>query len=248
MGNGMLGVSWQDAARSLGVSLLVGVFLALGGAFGTEAQPLVVRLAYWIPMMVVGGLWGGLCGRWLGRRFDLQAQPWAAAAAMTAAISGPLTIAIWVLSGLFFHQRILLAELPGFLAPVIVVTAAVCILNVFLFRPQPGAAPAPAPVRFLARLPHRLRGAVIHAVESADHYLRVHTDQGSDLILMRLSDAIDELQGLEGAQTHRSWWVARGAVIGVSRGDGRATLQLKGGVAAPVSRSYAPALREAGWY
>ncbi|MBU3970468.1 MAG: LytTR family transcriptional regulator DNA-binding domain-containing protein, partial [Alphaproteobacteria bacterium] len=83
---------------------------------------------------------------------------------------------------------------------------------------------------------------------SEDHYLRIHTDRGSDLILMRLSDALVELEGLEGAQTHRSWWVAKDAVRGVSRGDGRATLTLEGGIAAPVSRRYAKALRETGWY
>ena len=65
---------------------------------------------------------------------------------------------------------------------------------------------------------------------------------------MRLADAVAELEGLEGAQVHRSWWVARDAVVGVTRGDGRATLTLKGGVTAPVSRRYAPALRKAGWY
>ena len=32
------------------------------------------------------------------------------------------------------------------------------------------------------------------------------------------------------------------------RGDGRATLALEGGLTAPVSRRYARALREAGWY
>ena len=105
-----------------------------------------------------------------------------------------------------------------------------------------------APARFLDRLPPRLRGATLHAVQAEDHYLRLHTDRGSDLILMRLSDAVAELEGLEGARTHRSWWVARDAVRGATRGDGRATLTLEGGVAAPVSRRYARALRAAGWY
>jgi DNA-binding LytR/AlgR family response regulator len=94
----------------------------------------------------------------------------------------------------------------------------------------------------------KLRGATIRAVQAEDHYLRIHTDRGSDLILMRLSDALDELEGLEGAQTHRSWWVARDAVRDVARGDGRATLTLDGGIEAPVSRRYAKALRDAGWY
>ena len=97
-------------------------------------------------------------------------------------------------------------------------------------------------------MPLKLRGAAIRAVQSEDHYLRIHTDRGSDLVLMRLSDALTELEGLEGAQTHRSWWVAKDAVRGVTRGDGRATLTLEGGVEAPVSRRYAKALRDAGWY
>jgi DNA-binding LytR/AlgR family response regulator len=125
-------------------------------------------------------------------------------------------------------------------------------VNVFLSRAQPvqtRAAPVgTAPARFPDRLPMKMRGATIRAVQAEDHYLRIHTDRGSDLILMRLSDALEELEGLEGAQTHRSWWVAREAVRDVSRGDGRATLTLEGGVLAPVSRRYAKALRDAGWY
>ncbi|MNE65569.1 LytTr DNA-binding domain protein [compost metagenome] len=65
---------------------------------------------------------------------------------------------------------------------------------------------------------------------------------------MRLADALIELEGLEGAQTHRSWWVAKGAVASVARGDGRAALTLTGDLTAPVSRRYARALREAGWW
>jgi DNA-binding LytR/AlgR family response regulator len=108
--------------------------------------------------------------------------------------------------------------------------------------------PDAPPARLLERLPARLRGAEIHAVEAEDHYLRLHTSKGSDLILMRLSDAISELEGLEGAQTHRSWWVARQAVQGARRLDGRAVLELPGGVKAPVSRRYARVLKAEGWF
>jgi len=65
---------------------------------------------------------------------------------------------------------------------------------------------------------------------------------------MRLGDALAELEGLEGAQTHRSWWVSRHAVVEARRADGRAVLKLKSGAEAPVSRTYARALREAGWF
>ena len=65
---------------------------------------------------------------------------------------------------------------------------------------------------------------------------------------MRLSDAVSELDGIEGAQTHRSWWVAKDAVTEVSRGDGRATFVLRNGARAPVSRTFARTLRAEGWY
>ena len=53
-----------------------------------------------------------------------------------------------------------------------------------------------------------------------DHYVRVHTTQGSALVLMSLSQAMAGLQDIEGVQTHRSWWVARSAIVGVVE-DGR---------------------------
>ena len=110
------------------------------------------------------------------------------------------------------------------------------------------AATGDAPPRFVDRLPLKLKGAEIYAVSAEDHYLRIHTDRGSDLILMRLADAVGELEGLEGAQTHRSWWVAKSAVVEVKRGNGRATLTLSNGLQAPVSRRFSAELREDGWY
>ena len=103
------------------------------------------------------------------------------------------------------------------------------------------------PPKFLDRLPLKLRGGEIWAVEAEDHYLRLHTSKGQDLILMRLADAVAELDGIEGLQVHRSWWVARDAVADIARGDGRATLTLQDGSQVPVSRTYAKVLREKGW-
>jgi DNA-binding LytR/AlgR family response regulator len=140
------------------------------------------------------------------------------------------------------------------LAPqVLLVAAALAGLQLLLERgrsPPAVAGPAQPPTRpaLLGRLPGRLAGAELYAIQAEDHYLRFHTDKGSALLLMRLGDAIAGLDGLEGARTHRSWWVARDAVIGVSRGGGRAMLRLKDGLSAPVSRTYSPALRKAGWF
>lgn len=215
--------------------------------------PLGLRLLYWVPVMLAGAGWGHLCSRWIERRIDMDERPWLTVAALTAAITGPVSLMVWFVTGLAFEQEVYpLRTLPLMIGPVLIVTAVMSALNVFLGRAQPVQTHAPAAgapaARFPDRLPVKLRGAAIRAVQAEDHYLRIHTDRGSDLILMRLSDALDELEGLEGAQTHRSWWVARDAVRDVARGDGRATLTLDGGLSVPVSRRYARALREAGWY
>lgn len=239
--------------RGLGVALAVGVVLALTEAFGMTGTSLTFRLSYWLPLMLVGALWGHLCSQLVERHIDMDRRPWLTVAALTAVMSGPLSVLVWLVTTRFFDddQSVTLARLPDFLGPVAIVTATVSVLTVFLGRTPVqthAAARGARPARFLDRLPPRLRGGVIRAVQSEDHYLRIHTDRGSDLVLMRLSDALAELEGLEGAQTHRSWWVAKDAVRGVSRGDGRATLTLEGGLEAPVSRRYARALRAAGWY
>lgn len=111
--------------------------------------------------------------------------------------------------------------------------------------PAVPATPPPSP--FLDRIPPRL-GRDLLALEMEDHYVRVHTGAGSDLVLMRLRDAIAALGGIDGLQVHRSYWVAAAAVDGVERKpDGKLTLRLRNGLRVPVSRSHVAAVRAAGW-
>lgn len=80
-----------------------------------------------------------------------------------------------------------------------------------------------------------------------DHYVRVHTAMGSELVLMPLTQAIGYLDGVEGLQVHRSWWVAKAAVTGVVEDGRNLRLTLTGGLSAPVSRARISRLRAAGW-
>lgn len=80
-----------------------------------------------------------------------------------------------------------------------------------------------------------------------DHYVRVHTPRGSALVLMSLGQAMAGLKDLEGAQTHRSWWVARKAVEGWLEDGRNLRLKLTGGLEAPVSRARIARLRDEGW-
>ena len=143
-----------------------------------------------------------------------------------------LTVTIAVLVGLFIERR-LHADADTERARVAAAPAAI--------------ATSPAVPDFFRRVPPAL-GRDLLALEMEDHYLRIHTALGSDLILLRLRDALGELGPSRGRQVHRSWWVARDAVVGAERGNGRASLTLKTGAVAPVSRTYAQALRAAGWY
>ncbi len=99
---------------------------------------------------------------------------------------------------------------------------------------------------FLERLPVKYRTAELHAISSEDHYLRVHTNLGEELILMRLADAVRELSGADGLQVHRSWWVSKSGITDEKRVDGRSLLVLPSGTEVPVSRSFRPKAKEAG--
>ena len=96
------------------------------------------------------------------------------------------------------------------------------------------------------RLPARL-GRTVLCLQMEDHYVRVHTPEGSALVLMSLSQAMAGLKDVDGAQTHRSWWVARAGVTGVVEDGRNMRLRLAGGLEAPVSRARVGALREEGW-
>lgn len=115
-----------------------------------------------------------------------------------------------------------------------------------LVEPEPTHFPQEeemATSRLMARLPPNVRGAIM-AVQMEDHYARVHTDRGSALVLLRLSDAIAEAAPTQGRQVHRSWWVADEAVEHYGRVGRAGQLRLTNGLTAPVSQRYLKELDE----
>jgi hypothetical protein len=242
--------------RSVAIAAAAGLFLAYAGAFGTAAAPLPQRLGYWITTMVLATLVGAaifLPPYLLGW---LRPRPLVGSVIVALVMSAPLTVLVWFLGPQFFPDFLATdpKTLPGYFPAVFLVSLLMTAINHLVAdhddrrKARATHAAGAAPPRFLERLPVKLRGGELYAVQAEDHYLRLHTSKGSDLILMRLADAVAELDGLEGAQTHRSWWVAKAAVADARRSDGRGVLVLKNGVEAPVSRSYAGALRDAGWF
>ncbi|MGA0599771.1 LytTR family DNA-binding domain-containing protein [Caulobacter sp. KR2-114] len=237
--------------RALLIAVIAGVVLTILAPLGTDAIGLLPRAGYWLGLLVsgtvvsVGGMIVAWRVRWLAER------PLMLGLVASVAFSIPFTLVAWAVTGAVFHQGLYdLARIPVFALPTFTVTWVMTALNMLASRVPAqthAAAQGDAPPRFPERLPPRLRAAAILAVEAQDHYLQVHTDAGRELILMRLSDAVAELEGLEGAQVHRSWWVARAAVADARREERRAILTLTDGSEVPVSRAYVRALREMGW-
>lgn len=239
--------------RTVTAAIVIGAFLSFVTAFGSGRIPLLPRTGFMLAVAVFASLAGVASFQLLARSAWLEARWWRLGAAAGLVICAPVAAFAWLGLQLVAPRpppprALLLDELPGSLVTSLFFCLWAAHGRARRRAPaRPQAPEAVAPPRFFERLPPKLRGAELWAIEAEDHYLRLHTSCGQDLILMRLTDALAELEGLDGARTHRSWWVARAAVTRVERGDGRATLTLKNGVAAPVSRTHARALRARGW-
>ena len=253
---GAVRASWmarlKATLRIATAAAFAAIFLALVGAFGAGGHSLSFRLAYWVSIILIGTAMAYAVSAVVCRFIDERARPWLVGGIVTVILAGLITGLLALFWSAFLSAAISWAALPGLYAQVIVITAAMTAYITAVERwPRTARARADqgtAPSRFMDRLPHRLRDAQLFAVAAEDHYRRVHPDRGETMILLRLSDAIAELGALDGARTHRSWWVARSAVADVQRSDRRVVLVLRNGAKAPVSRTHARALRGLGWF
>jgi hypothetical protein len=244
--------------RATATLLAIGAFLTFTNPFGaTAGLPTWGAFLYWTGLVGIGWLGGPIFGAAVRRVAPRLSDLWNTVIA-TAFVAVTVSIAIILVQTLILGVPVPVSYWPRLYVLVAGISAAVATISWLVdraFAGPPGAvthAPVAGatamPVRFMERLPPKLKGAVIYAISAEDHYLKLHSSKGTDLILIRLSDAIAELEGLEGAQTHRSWWVARDAVESARREGDRMVLVIKGGVEAPVSRPNVRPLREAGWY
>lgn len=229
--------------RQMAVVLGVGLLLGLAGPFGTNpsfSRP--VRYAFWITLTVAG-----FGAAWASRRLLGARAAGHAGTALTVLGSAlPMTFLVaWVMAVLQPGRTVGPERLPLLFLCVAAVQLVIVLATARrISAPDlPTETATTAPEGLLARLPPEL-GTELVALQAEDHYLRVHTRAGSALILMRLSDAI-ALAGSLGLQVHRSWWVARAAVGGISRSPGGLRVELANGLTAPVGRTYAPAVRAA---
>ncbi len=127
---------------------------------------------------------------------------------------------------------------------VVTLIAGVVEIGSFMLRADPGTG-ATGPPAILARLLLEKRGALI-ALSAEDHYVRVITTAGTELVLMRLADAMAEVGQTQGLQVHQSHWVALDQFVKVIRIGDRGELTLSDSSTLPISRGFMPAVRAAG--
>jgi hypothetical protein len=246
-------LTWAAVRRSLVAAVAIGAFLSVTGAYGSWRAPFLDRSVTMVVLSIAATLLGIAAMAAASLMGRVASHWWLHGAVGAILMTPPMALLVWTVERFTSHDPPPLAALPAFAPTTLASSLFFCGWAAWSGHRRRAGAMAvppprePAPVKFLDRLPPKLRDAELWAVEAEDHYLRLHTSKGQDLLLLRLSDAIGELDGLEGAQTHRSWWVARAAIADVHRGDGRAVLTLKNGVEAPVSRAHARRLRDRGW-
>jgi len=232
---------------------VLSIMLVLGGPFGTVEVPVAERTIYW-SVVVAGSILIGKAVRLAIETWLEPAHPLLEKAVVAIVMAVALSPPIWVYSAAFFGADVV-PSLRDFFIFVLTVTFGVQLIrwaiDEHLLRfgsldgraaattdeeAAPAAAPAAAP-RLLERIETDLRGSILR-ISARDHYLDVFTDKGRAELLLRFSDALAEIDGLDGAQVHRSHWVAWAAVVGSERDGARLFLRLADGDRVPVSRRF----------
>lgn len=235
--------------RVIAALVAVSLILGISGPFGTAGFMRVApRVLYWAIIAVTTFAAGSVIAHWAFQPAHARNKVWIAilvgAVGTGAAVSAIVLVVNWLALGVSPTQ-------PGYLVSLIgnaMVVAIIIAVFLYFFGSRQlisPAASAPSSPSILDRLPLEKRGALI-SMSVADHYVEVTTTKGQELLLMRLSDAIREVTQQEGLQVHRSHWIAHSQIVAARREKDRAMLTMSDGRDIPVSRSYLPAVKDAG--
>jgi hypothetical protein len=233
------------------ITLAIGLGVGYLGPFGSFQMPLGQRMLYWVILIGVGhaifSLTDLLCQKWLANK-NFHAYIDLVITSMIGAVF--LSFFVDWMSHLFFDSSLSFPHSLLFYYPKVLILS--LILNLFghLLEQARQAKPAATQAQasdnpFIKRLPHEL-GTQLICFSMEDHYLKVYTHQGDHMMLMRMKDALVELEHYPGMQVHRSWWVALDAIKQVKKQSRKATLIMDNDMAVPVSQKFLPQLKAHG--
>lgn len=232
------------------------MLLGFSGAFGTSYFPLMKRIAYWFVSITLGYIIAILVGFALDRVKFLINRPIAYHIIYIAIMTLLIDACISLSTSYFQRKAFDFNNYFYLLMPVFIVSLFITIIHVLLYQ-KPMQSHGLNNILEVSenkrpeiynRFEPKFRNTEIYAIKSEDHYLRFYTSSGEFLLLMRLYDAIKELEGIEGTQCHRSWWVAKMAVESNENEYGKKYFILKNQVKAPISRSFVKSLKDMNWF
>lgn len=236
-----------EIGRFFGVVVSLGLIFAWLGVYNTGELPFLSRAVFWTVTMAVGAGSAMLIAPMI---WNDKFSHWPAAfkiALVALIVSVPVTVVLLLFNGGPHSVNHTIVQYVYVLIISMIISTGMYVAHLL---EEKGTEESPdssdAIAQFMQRLPVKYRSAELHAIMSEDHYLRVHTSLGEEMILMRLADAVRELSGADGLQVHRSWWVAKQGVQEEKRVNGRSLLILPSGTEVPVSRSYRAKAKEAG--
>jgi hypothetical protein len=240
----------RDWAVDLAIASVCAIFLGLIGPFGSYLngpawQRLVFQLACFLPGSL---LFGSLIRVVLRLRLN-PAMTWISIVVGVAILNAPFQI--WVASigvSIWPFLKILRPldwYLQGLITALPIVLGFTLFMQARLHRRQQAREAGEAPPNAFGLL--GAPPAAVLCLQMEDHYVRVHTAGHSRLVLATLNQAMTALENTDGLQVHRSWWVARKAVVRAVSEGRNLRLQLVNGITAPVARSAVAMVREAGW-
>lgn len=227
------------------VLFLVALLIAVLVPFGTGVSPsLLIRFAYWSVLLVNVGA-SVLLLRWLAVRYWGAWDRWQRLLCEAVGFTLIFPPVTWLVTSLFLRRFLTVSDYLVITGNVLALTVASAVLN-WLFASEP-ASQAPIRPRLFDRLPQVASTAVVRLTVN-DHYVAVFFEDGTEQrILMRLTDAIREMEGVPGFCTHRSHWVSQAHITGRLREGQRDYLLLSDGARVPISKTYQPDVAAAGF-
>ncbi|MXF79395.1 DNA-binding protein [Brucella melitensis] len=236
------------APRLWGTFLVVVLIFTITGPFGTDLSiPVAVRFFYWLCVQFAG--WStaivfSVLANVVLERFTRHAFT----RMMTGAVIASLPIGLWisVIDWSFSGRTPTISATLANAAVALPLSALFCILAYLTLHHDLEAIPrnvSDTPPPLLARLKPDNRGTILR-LSAEDHYTRIVTSRGQELILLRFSDAVKEVGDTSGLQIHRSHWVADGHVAELRRTNSGLSLVTGDGTLLPVSRTSQKLARE----
>ncbi len=232
---------WREQMIAMGLTIVI---FTIMGPFSTFDMPFGIRLMYWALEIGIGWILVLICLTLFVRNPITDEWPvFARVGAAILAASLPIGLVViqveWIIRGNTLG--------PGIFIKVFFICALIGGVISLRIQSRLGITESiseNSPPDFFKRLPYDV-GTDLISLSMQDHYIEVTTAKGTELILMRLSDAIAELEGVAGVQIHRSHWVVKAAMRRTKREGGRLFLELIDGHQLPVSRTYAPSVKAA---